>query len=191
MDMSDMFLHICFLLELGLTFRHFTFNIFVFMEIFDMVGKTGLFEKLGRATDFAAGDVLRLSLRIFFFFTFLIVLPVIVQGFHMVVTLLMFILLFFPVHHPPGCIQAQLLDLCLVLEEKLFVLDGDCLQVEEGKEDVFAVGADVVWEESAILQARLQLQGCLDRLSQRWVLHKIVKNNFLSVFLKTPSQIRV
>ena len=43
MNMSDMFLHIRFLFELGLTFRHFTDNILVFMEIFDMVGKTGLF----------------------------------------------------------------------------------------------------------------------------------------------------
>ena len=155
MNMSDVFLHIGFLLELGLTFRYFTVNILVFMEIFDMVGKTGLFEKLGRATDFAACDQILLLNLWLLFLNILIVFPVIVQGFHMIV--LMFNLLFFPVHHNPGCIQAQLLDLCLVFEEKLFVPDGDCLQVEKGKDNVFAGRADVVWEESGVLQACFNL----------------------------------
>ena len=148
MNMSDVLLHIGFLLELCLTFRYFTVNILVFVEIFDMVGKAGLFEELGRATDFAACDQIFLLNLWIFFLNILIFLPGIVQGLHVV-----FIFLFSLVHHDPGCIQAHLLDLCLVFEEKLFVLDGDILQVEKGKENVFAGRADMVWEESGVLQA--------------------------------------
>ena len=174
MNMSDMFLHIRFLFELGLTFRYFTVNILVFMEIFDMVGKTGLFEKLGRATDFAKNRIL--VCRLLFLNILIIVAD---QGFHIIVTF-WFGFLFFPIQHSSGCIQTKLFDLCLVFEQELFMPDGDCLEIKKGQENAIAGRADVVWEKSGVLQARLQVQRCLDRLCQGWVLQNILspKINF-------------
>ena len=69
--------------------------------------------------------------------------------------------------------------------------DGDCLEIKKGQENAIAGRADVVWEKSGVLQARLQVQRCLDRLCQGWVLQNIyfvfedqfLTMNFLSIFI--------